>query len=267
VRVWSTKDGSAIGPAIQHVSPVGEIAFSRDGRFLATACQDHKVRLWSIPGLQLANTLDLKSFPTAIEFQAADLKLLTSEEIGLVTVWNNEGNAYGMAKQVRIRDHYLSHAQSSSRSSLVMTFGDSRIMSGHRVLGASSVFLIDMESESLLAPPQRHCSRIAQAELSQDGRFVISGSEDGTALLWQIVQDTGDPGWIEARATLCSGWVLKNQSQQIALDGEQTRALLEEVGGNRKLHQPDPNSLIRWNSFVGWLKDNCRRESPLENGF
>lgn len=47
VRLWRASDGALVG-AISHPDDVMALAFSPDGRWLVTSCEDHRFRLWHL---------------------------------------------------------------------------------------------------------------------------------------------------------------------------------------------------------------------------
>jgi WD40 repeat protein len=47
VRLWRTSDAALVG-ALPHPDDVIALAFSPDGRWLVTSCEDHKFRLWRL---------------------------------------------------------------------------------------------------------------------------------------------------------------------------------------------------------------------------
>ncbi len=52
IRLWRTADGVAAGFLPGHLEDVDDLAFSPDGRTLASVCQRESLKLWHLPTLR-----------------------------------------------------------------------------------------------------------------------------------------------------------------------------------------------------------------------
>ena len=74
-----------------HQGTVLSMAFSRDNTKVATACEDGKVRIWSVPGWQLLKTLEGHSGPVHwAEFSPDGTRVVSGGEDTTVRVWSAE---------------------------------------------------------------------------------------------------------------------------------------------------------------------------------
>ena len=54
VRLWRVSDGALLQSLAQHTDDVLSVAFSRDGKWLASSSEDKTIRLWQLVGSRLA---------------------------------------------------------------------------------------------------------------------------------------------------------------------------------------------------------------------
>jgi WD40 repeat protein len=74
-----------------HQGTVLSMAFSRDDKKVATACEDGKVRIWSVPEWQLLKTLEGHSGPVHwAEFSPDGTRVVSGGEDASVRVWSAE---------------------------------------------------------------------------------------------------------------------------------------------------------------------------------
>jgi len=74
-----------------HQGTVLSMAFSRDDKKVATACEDGKVRIWSVPEWQLLKTLEGHSGPVHwAEFSPDGTRVVSGGEDTTVRVWSAE---------------------------------------------------------------------------------------------------------------------------------------------------------------------------------
>ncbi|MBZ5516653.1 MAG: hypothetical protein LAN62_17750 [Acidobacteriia bacterium] len=74
-----------------HQGTVLSMAFSRDDKRVVTACEDGKVRIWSVPGWQLLKTLEGHHGPVHwAEFSPDGTRMVSGGEDKTVRVWSAE---------------------------------------------------------------------------------------------------------------------------------------------------------------------------------
>jgi WD40 repeat protein/serine/threonine protein kinase len=87
-KVWSVPDGALRGPLVGHAAFVWALAFSPDGKLLATASADHTIRLWRMDGLQLLRTLrGHEDNVSSVTFTADAQRLVSGGHDGSLLVW------------------------------------------------------------------------------------------------------------------------------------------------------------------------------------
>jgi hypothetical protein len=70
--VWDAATGESLGPSLRHRGWVYHVAFSADGRRLATACHDGAARVWDIPGPDPRPLKDLVLLAQVLSAQRVD---------------------------------------------------------------------------------------------------------------------------------------------------------------------------------------------------
>ncbi|KAI2638319.1 WD40 repeat-like protein [Xylaria nigripes] len=202
VRLWHMSRQECLC-TFKHKDFVASIAFHpRDDRFFLAGSLDSSLRLWSIPDKAVAYSAQLSDILTAVGFSPDGKTAIAGCFHGLCVFFETEGLKY--QSQIHVRSSRGKNAKGSkitglqtvnfspdnadNEVKLLVTSNDSRI----RIYN-----LADRTLEAKLKGHENACSQI-RATFSDDGAYIICGSEDRKAFIWS--KDTAQSEGREKRA-------------------------------------------------------------------
>ncbi|RFU26502.1 hypothetical protein B7463_g9844, partial [Scytalidium lignicola] len=193
VRLWHISRQECLC-TFKHKDFVTSIAFHpRDDRFFLAGSLDSVLRLWSIPDKVVAFWTQLPDLITAVAFTPDGKMALAGVLSGLCLFYETEGLKYNT--QIHVRSSRGKNAKGSKITGIrTMNFprddpnGETKILISSNDSRVRIYNLRDKSLEMKFRGHENTCSQI-NASFSDDGQYVICGSEDRKAYIWSIASD------------------------------------------------------------------------------
>jgi WD40 repeat protein len=186
VRLWHISRKECLC-TFKHNDFVPSISFHpKDDRFFLAGSLDSKLRLWSIPDKSVAFTVQTPEMITAVAFTPDGRYAMAGCLDGQCLFYETEGLKY--QTQLHVRSAKGPNARGSKITAIQAYHGSSGDIKLLITSNDSRVRLYNFRDKSLelkFRGMQNNSSQI-RATLSDDGRYVICGSEDRKAHIWSL---------------------------------------------------------------------------------
>ncbi len=272
IILWDIPSGQPIGlPLTGHTSFITSVAFSPDGKTLASGSYDKTVILWHVTSLRpIGQPLrDHSDIVSSVAFSPDGKILASGSSDGTVILWD-------VASRRPIGQPLTGHTEGVTS---VAFSPDGKILASGST--DKNVILWDVTSHEPIGQPLTgHTFFVSSVAFSPDGKTLASGSYDGSVILWNAVkrQPIGQPlsghsEFVQSVAFSPDGKILASSSwdNTIILWDVETRQpvgqpLKGAVGGDVAF-SPDGKTLASEGSLGGvnlwevdpewWMKRAC----------
>lgn len=173
-----------------HEQEVNCVAFSPDGKFIASGSSDSTVCLWNIIGNPTAQfLLGHEQEVNCIAF-SPDGKFLVSGSIdGILCLWDLQGNLITQPWQGH-EEGVISVAFSANDDSIVSVGFD------------GTVCLWDLQANAITQPWRGHKEGVISVAFSPNGDCIVSVGFDGTVCLWDLQDNAITQPWHKHEAKI-----------------------------------------------------------------
>lgn len=172
-RLWDARSGEPIGTELRHGQSVSVAEFNPEGTQVVTGSADHTARIWNaLTGAPLGAAFVHAGEVVSAQFSPNGQWVVTASADRTAQVWDVQtGTSIGRRMN---GDGTVSSAQFSADGRLVVT------------ASADKARLWDAHAGVPIGESFRHGDgvRILWAELSHDGRRVLTAAQDGTVRIW-----------------------------------------------------------------------------------
>ncbi len=236
ITLWDAASGDTLRTLAGHEDGVMSIAFSPDGKHLASASRDQTIRIWEYATGKETSTLRGHTNRVAnLAYSPGDPLLASASDDGSVRVWdpvggrllrtlrghtgpviwlafNAQGNRLASAGNdgtVKIWDPTLDPDCRSFRLERPLALGVSFSPDGRKLAASGSdgeMKIFDASTGREIQSPVGHKQRVWSVAFSPSGDRLVSAGEDETARIWdaatgrELVCFRGHTKWVQSAA-------------------------------------------------------------------
>ena len=175
IWMYSVATGDELALLTGHTAQIQSLAFSSDGKILASTGNDRTIRVWDTEtGKQLVVLSDRRNFPGTLAFSPDSTTIASDGRTGTIQIWD-VATGDPLATLTGHTDTVEALAFSPDGKTLASTSED------------LSIRLWDIDSEEHLSTLTGHKKPVKVLAFSPDGKTLASAGMGGTVRLW-------DPG-------------------------------------------------------------------------
>ena len=174
---------------------VRSFAFSADGKFVALGWLSGSIEIWTVSPPRLVKRLDAADDQTTSLTFSPDNKFIVggSRDFGIF-IWNVEtGKMLGELERTSVAGHVSTGGVAISHNSMMVAAGPRQRATSSGDIGRERrVQVWDRSTKKLRFLLSGHEANVNAVTFTKDGRWIVSGSNDGTIRYWR--RSTGKLG-------------------------------------------------------------------------
>ena len=172
VRIWDLESGSLLKNLSGHTDDVVSIAYSWDGKTLASSAEDETIKVWDIETGECTNTLQCEDMQSAsdVAFNPDASRLISCSYIGDVIYWDVKSGErlYANDESTQMIAYHPNQDQFASAGL------------------DNCAKLWNAESGEVAANFAGHTAWVKSVDYRHDGKQLASGSNDASIKLWDL---------------------------------------------------------------------------------
>jgi len=182
-KQWDVQTGALLRVFSGHTSGLTSVAISRDGKIVATGSYDDTVRLWDASSGQVLQTIDLywgfdagRTLPRSVALAPDGKTVAAGNNFDGVQVWDVETGRRLPAYMLILGKPVKSLVYSPNGQTIAIALDSPDNMAD----------LLAAPTGDVLLSFVGHTDKVSSVAFSPDGLFLLTGSWDGTARLWNV---------------------------------------------------------------------------------
>jgi hypothetical protein len=245
IRVWRLAGSVLRSVHTRHAGQLNAVSWSPDGRWLATASDDHTAAVWDADSGERRVTLSgHRSWVNDVAWSPDGLRLATSSADGTATIWAWE-TGRALAAMAGHAGPVVCVAWAPDGQDLVTAGADGTAM------------LWQVRDAARRSTLTGHTGRVFAAAYSYDGHYLATTADDGTVIVWDPATGTmisrtdvgrDRRGWVDSLAWSPLG-------NRLAVSGSEGRAhILDPASGSASYLVEgivDAPAALAWSSIDG----------------
>jgi len=153
-----------------HQGSANSIAFSPDGKIIATATLDGNVRLSELNGKEIATLRGHQAAVTSVAFSPDGKTIATASADGTIKLWSTEGKEIATLKG---HSNAVTSVTFSPNGKFIVSASDDRTVKLWNTSTGKEIKTLTGATDS-----------VTTVAVSPDGKYIVSGSADKTVKLW-----------------------------------------------------------------------------------